>query len=85
MQNLEEAIRERAYHLWLADGRRDGHADAHWLNAQRDILAASLQAVTRVAVADAAVAVKAAPSKAPAKATTKAPAKPPAKRKRRVA
>jgi hypothetical protein len=29
MANLEEAIRERAYHLWIADGRPDGNADAH--------------------------------------------------------
>jgi hypothetical protein len=39
--NLEEAIRERAYHLWLADGRPEGKADIHWLNAQHEILAAS--------------------------------------------
>jgi hypothetical protein len=38
MQNLDEAIRERAYHLWIADGRRDGKADAYWLSAQREIL-----------------------------------------------
>jgi hypothetical protein len=38
MQNLEEAIRERAYHLWMADGRPDGNSDAYWLNAQREIL-----------------------------------------------
>jgi hypothetical protein len=42
MENLEEAIRERAYHLWIADGRPDGNADAHWLNAQREILTTSL-------------------------------------------
>ena len=43
MQNLDEAIRERAYHLWLADGRPDGRADAFWLDAQREILTMSLQ------------------------------------------
>ena len=42
MQNLEEAIRERAYHLWIADGRPDGNPDAYWLNAQREILTTSL-------------------------------------------
>jgi Protein of unknown function (DUF2934) len=42
MQSLEEIIRERAYHLWVADGRPDGSAEAHWLSAQREILAASL-------------------------------------------
>jgi Protein of unknown function (DUF2934) len=42
MQNLEEAIRERAYHLWVADGRPDGNADTYWLSAQREILSTSL-------------------------------------------
>ena len=42
MQDLEEAIRERAYHLWIADGRPDGNPDAYWLNAQREILTTSL-------------------------------------------
>jgi hypothetical protein len=30
MQDLEQAIRERAYHLWTADGRQEGNAEAHW-------------------------------------------------------
>lgn len=42
MQNIDEAIRERAYHLWLNDGRRDGQADAYWLAAQRYVLSASM-------------------------------------------
>jgi hypothetical protein len=42
MQNLEEAIRERAYHLWIADGQPDDQADIYWLNAQREILTKSL-------------------------------------------
>ena len=42
MQELEPAIRERAYHLWTANGRQDGDAEAHWLTAQREILASSL-------------------------------------------
>jgi hypothetical protein len=41
MDNLEDAIRERAYHLWVADGRPEGNADNYWLNAQRDMLAQS--------------------------------------------
>jgi Protein of unknown function (DUF2934) len=43
MSNLEEAIRERAYHLWLNDGRPEGQADLYWLSAQRDLLAASVE------------------------------------------
>jgi len=42
MPNLEEAIRERAYHLWIADGQPDGQADLYWLDAQREILTMSL-------------------------------------------
>jgi Protein of unknown function (DUF2934) len=52
MQDLEHAIRERAYHLWMADGCRDGNADSHWLNAQRDVLTTSLGTVARVTVDD---------------------------------
>jgi hypothetical protein len=37
---LEIQIRERAYHLWIADGCRDGEADKYWLAAERDLLAA---------------------------------------------
>ena len=43
MPNLEEAIRERAYHLWIADGQPEGHADVYWLSAQREILTTSLE------------------------------------------
>jgi hypothetical protein len=42
MQDLEQSIRERAYQLWIESGYQDGHADAHWLSAQRQILSASL-------------------------------------------
>ena len=42
MQTIDEAIRERAYHLWLAEGQRDGQADAYWLAAQRYVLTASI-------------------------------------------
>jgi hypothetical protein len=44
MTNLEEAIRERAYHLWNADGQPEGKADIYWLSAQREILTTSLEA-----------------------------------------
>jgi hypothetical protein len=48
MQDLEQAIRERAYHLWTADGHRDGNAETHWLTAQREVLASSLENFARV-------------------------------------
>ena len=43
MPNLEETIRKRAYHLWIADGQPEGQADVYWLNAQREILTTSLE------------------------------------------
>jgi len=43
MPNLEEAIRERAYHLWIADGQPEGKADVYWLSAQREVLTTSLE------------------------------------------
>jgi len=52
MQELEQAIRERAYHLWVADGRRDGNAETHWLVAQREVLATSIESFGRVTVSD---------------------------------
>jgi hypothetical protein len=39
-QDLELKIRERAYHLWVADGCRDGESEHHWLTAERELLAA---------------------------------------------
>jgi hypothetical protein len=73
MQDLEHAIRERAYHLWMADGCRDGNADAHWLNAQREVLATSLGTFARVTVDDAkaATSVKKKPVRKAAAAKTK--------------
>jgi hypothetical protein len=43
MPNLEEAIRERAYHLWIADGQPEGNADVYWSSAQREIQTSSLE------------------------------------------
>ena len=54
MTNLEEAIRERAYHLWTADGQPEGNADVYWLNAQRELLTATLEGSGREAAADSA-------------------------------
>jgi Protein of unknown function (DUF2934) len=42
MQDLEHAIRERAYHLWIADGRPEGNSDVYWFSAPREILTTSL-------------------------------------------
>jgi hypothetical protein len=67
MPNLEEAIRERAYHLWIADGQPEGQADVYWLNAQRQILTTSLGGAGSEAAASAqpdAVSVTTKPAKA---------------------
>ena len=71
MQDLDQAIRERAYQLWIESGRDDGKADAHWLEAQREILSASLGELGR-------------PTSSEAKKIEK-PKKAPAPRKRRAA
>jgi dsDNA-binding SOS-regulon protein len=65
MQDLEEAIRERAYHLWNANGRQEGNAEAHWLAAQREVLATSLDTSGSIS----------APAHAPKKAAKKRPSK----------
>jgi Protein of unknown function (DUF2934) len=44
-QGLEQRIRQRAYEIWEALGRPDGDSDQHWLSAEREVLAASVQAV----------------------------------------
>ena len=43
MEHLEEAIRERAYQLWVADGRPGGNSDCYWLNAQHELLMRSVE------------------------------------------
>jgi DUF2934 family protein len=58
MQDLETSIRERAYQIWIDSGCEDGHADAHWLAAQREILSVSLSAIGRTEVCESAAAPK---------------------------
>lgn len=36
--NLEEAIRKRAYEIYVERGRADGDAEADWLRAEAEIL-----------------------------------------------
>jgi hypothetical protein len=52
MQDLERAIRERAYQLWTETGYQDGHSEIHWLAAQREILSASLGELGRVTLSE---------------------------------
>ena len=52
--DLEQAIRERAYFMWLDGGCVHGNADAHWLaaevelTAEAEVLAASMETVARL-------------------------------------
>jgi hypothetical protein len=50
MQDLEQAIRERAYHLWVDSGCPDGSAEEHWIAAQREVLSAALGTFATVSV-----------------------------------
>jgi hypothetical protein len=52
MQDLEQAIRERAYGIWIESGRPDGSAEEHWLTAQREVLSTSLGTFARVSVTE---------------------------------
>jgi hypothetical protein len=52
MQDLEQAIRERAYSIWIESGCPDGSAEEHWLAAQREVLSASLVTFARVSITE---------------------------------
>ena len=67
MPNVEEAIRERAYHLWIADGQPEGQADIYWLTAQREILRTSVEGASSNAVAEVATDAGSAASNSQAK------------------
>jgi hypothetical protein len=51
MQDIEQAIRERAYHLWAESGHQEGHAETHWLTAQWEVLNTSLGELGRISQA----------------------------------
>jgi hypothetical protein len=36
---IDRRIRERAYEIWNTTGRPDGHAEQHWLTAEREVFA----------------------------------------------
>jgi hypothetical protein len=52
MQDVEQAIRERAYCLWEESGCPEGNAEEHWLAAQREVLRDSLGTFARVSVTE---------------------------------
>jgi Protein of unknown function (DUF2934) len=52
MLDIEQTIRERAYQLWIEGGCKDGYADAHWLDAQREVLSVSLGGIGRLSLVE---------------------------------
>jgi hypothetical protein len=74
MPNLEEAIRERAYHLWTAYGQPEGKADIYWLNAQHEILTTSVESLASTAAAAHTVAATTKRAKVARSGKTKTPA-----------
>jgi hypothetical protein len=51
--DMEKAIREHAYHLWIEAGRPEGNSDSFWLKAQREILVVLLGTIAKVETAEA--------------------------------
>jgi hypothetical protein len=35
--DLEQRVRERAYHLWVLEGRQEGRAEEYWNRAEEQI------------------------------------------------
>jgi hypothetical protein len=73
MLDLDQSIRERAYHLWIAAGRPEGDSDAYWLEAQRELLSAAMLTPEAELTAETGIRKKSA-AKAPAKPRRKAAA-----------
>ena len=46
-QVLEQRIRQRAYEIWETVGRPDGDFHQHWLAAERELVATSMQGAVR--------------------------------------
>jgi hypothetical protein len=69
----EKSVRERAYYIWEGEGRVFGRAEAHWLQAESELLQAPVAALIE-ADASAAPAKVAKPRTARAKASVQAPA-----------
>jgi len=47
MRDLQNEIRQRAYYLWIADGRPHGDADSYWLKAEKEIFSAGARKPVR--------------------------------------
>jgi len=75
--DVEQRIRDRAYTIWLEQGRPHGQDGDHWLQAERDVAAEAKPETTPAPVAVEAVApVVKAPRKSAKKAAVAEPAAP---------
>src|SRR5260370_23433760 len=77
-----ERITERAYQIWVAEGRVHGRHDEHWRRAEREIAEQELKVAAALAnrAAGLATTPRRRPPAAPAAPTTAAAKKPAAKR-----
>lgn len=62
----EDTIRQTAYQIWIDEGRPEGKADIHWLQAIATLEATAKPARKRAAPKKAAAAAKPAAAKKPA-------------------
>jgi hypothetical protein len=44
----DQKVRERAYHIWEAEGRPHGRHDQHWQDALRDVAASATDVIASV-------------------------------------
>lgn len=73
----DRIVRERAYAIWVENGRQEGRSDEHWLEAEREIQAAAEGSPAAGRRPQKARGAPAAPAKAaPAAAAPKAKARP---------
>ncbi len=44
-KEFDDLVRRRAYELWLTEGMPDGHHIEHWLRAEQQLVAETLEGV----------------------------------------
>jgi len=70
-EKTAERIRRRAYELWLAEQQQHGRDQAHWLQAEREVLAEGKPAAGRKTAARKTGGTKKTGAKSPAKKATR--------------
>ncbi|MCB5177372.1 MULTISPECIES: DUF2934 domain-containing protein [Microvirga] len=85
MIDLEQKIRERAYHIWEQEGRVDGRAEEHWQMAKLELASLDETPAAALEVAAEPAKKKGRTAKPKAVAAVPAAAAAPAPRRRRAA